>query len=152
MEDLKIEINKLDLIDKVLDTAKTVFNPSKEELEKYHRKEMWVDKVESGGLLVTATVNNIVVGFAICERKDENLHIWNVGVLPKYRRLDLWKKMHHEIEFFAKSSNFKRLTLNTYKEKFPNMYSFVSKHGYNEVKTEFDEMQNTTKSYFEKTL
>ncbi len=152
MENTNIEINNLALIDNVLEAAKTVFNPSEEELEKCHRKEMWVNKVESGGLLVTVSVNDRVIGFAICEKKGGNLRIWSVGVLLKYRKLDLWKKMHHEIELFAKSGHFKKLSLNTYKDKFPNMYSFVSKYGYKKVKTEFDEMQNTTKSYFEKTI
>ncbi len=149
MKEVQIDTNNIEQIDKILEAATKVFNPSQEELEKYHKKEVWLKKVSDGGLLVSITLDNMIVAFAICEKRNNKLHIWNVGVLSDYRKLGLWKQMHDLIIKHAKQEGFEKITLNTYKEKFPNMYTFVSEHGYKEISKEFDEMQNATKSHFE---
>lgn len=149
---MKIKTNPIEDIDKVLETAKLVFKPTTEEILKYHKKEVWLNKINSGGLLLAIYDDNIITAFAICDKRENTLHIWNVGVLPNYRKLGYWEKMHDQILKFAKEKEFKRLTLNTYKERFPNMYNFVITHGYKLVSEEFDELQKCTKSYFEKNI
>ncbi len=149
MENIILNINKIDQIDEVMDVANLVFKPNKEEKEKYHKKEDWLNKIKNG-LLISASVDNKIVGFAICYQKEKDLHIWNVGVLEKYRRFGIWKKIYDEIVKFALMNKFESISLNTYKEKFLGMYTFVIKNGFDEYKTEFDEMQGTTKSMFKK--
>jgi hypothetical protein len=58
--------------------------------------------------------------------------------------------MYEQIERFAEGKHFKKLTLNTYQEKFPVMYAFAMKHGFDRYKTEVQD--GIEKSYFEKEL
>lgn len=152
MTDIKLEFNNLSRIDAVLKTADIVFDPTPMQAKKYHKKDDWLKIVQDGGVLLSASINNNVVAFAICENRNDALHIWNVGVLPEYRKIGLWKQMHEKIVEYAKNQKFNKLTLNTYKDKFPAMYNFVKQNGYVEAKTVFDEAQHLTKSCFERVL
>ncbi len=133
-----LHTNKQEDVDSALDVSKKVFEPSKEELLKYHDKTDWLNKINSGGLLVTAWDDKNIVGFSICYPKEKILHIWNVGVIKDYRKHGIWKMMYEEIEKFANKKKFDQLTLNTYKDKFPSMYNFVLNNGYTVYKTEED--------------
>ncbi|MFA7301241.1 MAG: GNAT family N-acetyltransferase [Candidatus Shapirobacteria bacterium] len=151
MNNIVLNINKIDQIDEVLEVGEEVFKPNKEEKEKYHKKEVWLNKIENG-LLISASVDNKIVGFAICYKKETDLHIWNVGVLEEYRKFGIWKKMYNEVVKFAIENEYESISLNTYKEKFLGMYTFCIKEGFVEYKIEFDEFQNTTKSMFRKKI
>ena len=140
--EIVLHINKYEELDKALDISNQVFKPSAEELLKYHNKNDWSNKIDNGGLLITAWDNKKIVGFSICYPKEGNFHIWNVGVLENYRGFGVWKKMYEAIQKFALEKKFKQLTLNTYKNKFPNMYSFCLERGFREYKAEVG------KSYF----
>jgi GNAT superfamily N-acetyltransferase len=54
--------------------------------------------------------------------------------------------MYEEIIKYAKQKGFKKLTLNTYKNKFPSMYTFCLKNGFEEYRTEKE------KSFFIKSV
>jgi ribosomal protein S18 acetylase RimI-like enzyme len=133
---IKLNINKLEELDEVLEVSKKVFNPTPEEEEKYHNKEDWLKKIKNDGLLIAAKDRDSIVGFSICYSKDSGFHVWNVGVLKDYRRFGIWKIMYEAIIKFANQKDFKQLTLNTYKNKFPNMYAFCVTNGFKEHKTE----------------
>lgn len=133
---LKISLNRIEELDTALDVSKQVFKPSPEEMQKYHNRKDWLEKISNGGLLITTKDTNTIVGFAICYPKKGNFHIWNVGVLKNYRGLGVWRQMYENILNFAKEKGFKNLTLNTYKNKFPDMYSFCLNHGFVVYKTE----------------
>lgn len=133
---IKLEINNLEELDNVLRVSREVFKPTPEKEEKYHNKEDWLNKIKNNGLLITAKDKGSVVGFSICYPKDNKLHIWNVGVVENYRRFGVWKQMYKAILNSAKQNGFKKLTLNTYKNKFPNMYAYCLKNGFEEYKTE----------------
>ena len=144
--DITLHINQTEELDKALVVSKQVFKPSMEELQKNHDRNDWLDKINNGGLLVTAWNDKNMVGFSICYPKEWAFHIWNVGVLKEYRKLGIWKMMYEEIEKFSKKKKFDQLTLNTYKAKFPGMYNFVSDKGFTKYKTEGE------KSFFTKEL
>lgn len=144
--EIGLHVNQLNELDDVLEVASSVFNPNEEEKQKYHSKEDWKQKVENDGLLISASINNKIIGFAICYLKPDSFHIWNVGVLDDYRKLGVWKLIHNEIISYATKNRHKRITVNTYKDQFPNMYNFLVKNGYKEYKTE------GPKSFFEKDL
>lgn len=151
MVDIKINTNHLEELNEVLEVANIVFQPNEAEKARYHRKEDWLLKIENG-LMVTAVVGGKVIGFAICYRKENTLHIWNVGVLPEHRKNGAWRKMYDAIVLFARENGFESISLNTYKEKFPSMYNFCQTHGFEEYNTELDELSGTTKSMFLKRL
>lgn len=143
---ITLHINQLEELDKALGISNKVFEPSLEELRKYHNRNDWLNKINNGGLFITAWDGDKIVGFSICYPKEQKFHIWNVGVLKEYRKFGIWRTMHNEIVKFAKEKNFKQLTLNTYKAKFPGMYNFVLGNGYEEHGTEGE------KSFFTKTI
>ena len=151
MNDVILNINKIEEIDEILEVADKVFKPNKEEKEKYHQKSKWLERTKDG-LLVSAKINNKTVGFAICYRKEKDLHIWNVGVLEEYRKNGIWVKMYKEIVKYAKEKGCGTLSLNTYKKQFPEMYSFAIKEKFKENMTEVDELSQDIKSVFMKLL
>ncbi len=151
MNDVVLSLNRIEELDEVLDVAEKVFRPSREEKERYHLKSKWIERVNNG-LLISAKIKKRIVGFAICYRKESDLHIWNVGVLEEFRKKGIWRKMYKEIVAFAIKNGFKSLSLNTYKKQFPGMYDFATKEGFTEYKTELDDLSGDIKSMFGKEL
>lgn len=143
---MEIIINENTQLDEVLEVAKKVFNPTPDEMKQYHRKELWLEKLNNEGVLLTANENNEVVGFAVCYKKEKSFHIWNVGVLNNYRKKGIWKNLYSEIVKYAKQKGHRKLTINTFKNKFPSMYNFLVSNGFHEISVDNE------KSYFEKTL
>jgi ribosomal protein S18 acetylase RimI-like enzyme len=134
---LNFKTNDISTLDDVLKLSHKIFLPSKEDIKKYHNKQDWLYKINNNGLLISVYDDNNCIAFAICYKKDnKKLHIWNVGVLTKYRGQGVWRDMYNIIIEYAKSNGYKEITLNTYKEKFPNMYSFVKKEGFTLLKEE----------------
>ena len=151
MSDMEYKINDLSESDSVIEISKSIFSPSWPEAEKYHKKEDWIGMINQGGLLVAVYVEGKLAGFAMCYVTDKDtLHIWLGGVLDKYRGLGLWGGMYNKIEEYAKIRKYKRLTLNTYKSKYPIMYAFATKHGFSCYKTETTD--NLEKSFLERWL
>ena len=151
MSNIEYKINDLSDLDSLIEISKDIFSPSAKEIDEYHNKQDWVNKIENGGLLISVYVENELSGFTVCYVKESgSLHIWVGGVLEKYRGLGFWSGMYKKIEEYAKDNDLKRLTLNTYKDKFPVMYKFATTHGFKCYKTEIKD--NFEKSYFEKNL
>lgn len=151
MNSIEYKINDLSDPDSVIEISKNIFSPSWTEADKYHKKEDWIEKINSGGLLVVTYIDNKLVGFAMCYVKNKDtLHIWLGGVLEKYRGLGLWTGAYNKIEEYAKIKKYRRLTLNTYKDKYSTMYAFATKHGFSCYKTEITD--KLEKSFFEKWL
>ena len=146
-----MRINKIEDLDEVLQVSEEVFEPNFQEKEKYHKKSDWLEKIKNG-LLISAVSNNQIVGFAICCKKETAFHIWNVGVLTKYRKIGIWQRMYKEIIKFAKDSGYRQVSLNTYKEKFPPMYKFCKKEKFIEKSIEVDPFSGYVKSMFIKQI
>ena len=70
-----LHINRPEELDKALEISNKVFKPSTEELQKYHNKDDWSNKINNGGLLITAWDNKKIVGFSICYPKEGKFHI-----------------------------------------------------------------------------
>ena len=151
MNEIRLNINKIEDLDEILEVAEKVFRPNKEEKEKYHQKSIWLERAING-LLISAQVDNKIIGFAICYRKEDALHIWNVGVLEEYRKNGVWRKIYEEIVNFANKNKFSKITLNTHKNQFPGMYNFAVKEGFAVERTEFDELSKDFKSMFVKMI
>lgn len=122
------ETNKINQLENILELSKDVFSPSKEDALKYHDKADWLNKINKNGLLISVKDKNKYIAFAICYQKEERiLHIWNVGVQGEYRRMGIWKEIYQRILDYAIEKGYKYLTLNTYENKFPNMYKFAKR-------------------------
>ena len=147
MNEITIVTNKIDDLVEVLEVSITIFQPNEERKKLYHSESDWMEKIKNG-LLVTAYDGTKVIGFAVSYIKSDDLHIWNVGVLPEYRKRGVWEKMYEITIQVATEKKFTTVSLNTYKDKFPGMYNFCLTHGFAEYKTEFDEMSGSTKSMF----
>lgn len=147
--DLRLNIES-DLSDALI-LAKEVFEPSEKELAEYHQEAHWREKMRHGGLLVTAWKNGTMIGFVICDHREERtLHVWNAGVHHPHRGRGVWSTMYAAIENFASRAGYDRITLNTSRERFPNMYAFVKNHGFKEYRTETQNEKE--KSYWGKMI
>jgi len=151
MKNIVYKINSINNLDEVLAVANEVFSPNLEEKEKYFNKSDWVDRVING-FCVSALDDKKIVGFSISYGKDKDLHIWNVGVLDKYRKMGIWHKLYEKTIEYAVKNNYQSISLNTFEKKFPNMYSFCQKEGFIKYKTEIDSLSGKIKSKFVKKL
>jgi len=150
---MKIEykINDFLDLDNVLEFSKKIFKPTPQEVEESHKKEDWLKRLENKGILITAYVGNNLAGFALGYEKERgSLHIWQVGVMEEYRGRGIWRDLYREIEEYARNNDFQKITLNTYKDKFPVMYKFAQTRGFVCYKTELK--NGLEKSFFEKKL
>jgi GNAT superfamily N-acetyltransferase len=149
--DYQIHKEGKEALDKAITVCKEVFKPGKDELALYYSKEDWAKRIENG-LLLLAYDQEKIIGFAISYKtNDLTFHIWNVGVLEEYRGKGIWSGFFKQIAEHARLLGMNKLTLNTYKTKFPNMYQFVTSHNFNLIKTENVEVDGKTveKNYFE---
>lgn len=147
--------NNIEDLEEIFRISSVIFNPSPQEIEKHQNKDDWTKKIKNGGILITAYSDNTLVGFAICRKNDsETLHIWNVGVLPQFRKKGIWQEMYRQITTYAKDNGFVRITLNTFKSLFPEMYSFAQKEGFSCYETEMEERRGKMieQTHFEKKL
>lgn len=151
MNNVVLRINNIEDLDEVIEVGYEVFKPSLVEKEKYWKKSDWLIRMDNG-LLISAVFDDRIIGFAFCYKRENDFHIWNVGVLNKYRKMGVWRKMYEEIIKFAKDNNYSEISLNTYKENFPEMYDFCKKEEFLENKTEFDTLLGRTKSMFSKKI
>jgi ribosomal protein S18 acetylase RimI-like enzyme len=141
-----IETNNIKELDEAIEASIKVYKPTSEDMKTYHNKKDWLNKIEKGGLLITAKVDGSIVGFSICYSNENTLHIWVVGVLEEYRRFGIWKQMYFKIIEHAVKNNYKQVTLNTYRNRFSGMYNFCLENGFKVYKTERD------KSFFTKNI
>ena len=128
---LDYRLNVVSTLDDALLVSHKVFSPSEKEVLKYHDKNDWLNKIRNKGLLISVYDDIKCVAFAICYKKEKDqLHIWSVGVLDTYRGRGIWKQIYKNIIQYAQEKGFQKLSLNTYKDEFPNMYTFVKKEGF----------------------
>jgi len=151
MKDVVLKVNTIDDLDAVFAVADEIFQPNLQEKEKYFNKSDWIDRVING-FCVSALDDKKIVGFSISYGKDKDLHIWNVGVLDKYRKMGIWHKLYKKTIEYAIKNNYQSISLNTFKEKFPKMYAFCQKEAFVEYKTEIDSSSGQLKSMFVKKL
>ncbi len=137
---IEVEIGGVENLDAALAVSRVVFGPSSEEIEKFHNKEDWKEKIETGGLLVIAKVDGEVGGYIVAYKTtDEVMHMWGAGVLPEFDDLGIFSNMFEELAVKCKQDGIKKITLHTIEEKFPAMYKFVIERGFVEYEKEWVE-------------
>ena len=109
MEEIILKINNTEDLDEILLVSEAVFKPNEQEREKYENKSDWLEKIKNG-LLVSAVIDNKIVGFSICYKKEDDFHVWKVGVLDEFRGIGIWRKMYDEIIKYAAENGFQKVT------------------------------------------
>jgi len=144
-------------IPQVIGLSLKVFKPKKDRKDPYHNLEKWREYFKQGGILLGAFVNKQLAGYLFCYEREpgkNNLHCWMAGVAEKYRRQGLLKKLISKIKKILKEKGYKTFTINTWPEKFPAMYAYLTKYGYKKYKEEEKEWEGkqTLKVFFRKDL
>ena len=117
--------------------------------DKFHSTEKWTENYSKDGVLLGAFVDGKLAGFLFAYRNDldkKSFHVWMCGIDQKYRRQGIMKLLMERAFQHAKNEEYKKVTINTIKEKFPAMYSFITNYGFEEFKKE------ENKSLFRKKL
>lgn len=127
----KLSVNQAEDIESTIEFSKEVFGSDSKTDTKYHDPKNWKKKLDEGALLVcVSTEANELVAFCFCIPKEPALHVWLAGVKSSFRSKGIWHNLFHMIEHYALDNKFNQITLNTYKNKFPQMYNFCINHGF----------------------
>jgi len=116
----------------VINLSLSIFKPKARKDDRYHNIKNWEDHFKQKGVLLGAFLNNELVGYLFCYEREPNLnslHCWMAGVSEEYRRQGILKKLMLKLTKLLKEKGFKALTINTWPEKFPAMYAYLTKHG-----------------------
>lgn len=152
-----VEIKKLAAYDleKAINLSREIFKPQGEEDSPFHDAARWKEYLDKGGLLLGAFVDGELAGYNLgYPVDDQEFHLWMGGVAERFRGTGLATHLLEEEERLAKEQGYRILTVNTYQEKFPVMFSFLSRHGYSIYKQEEKDWRGdkVIKSYFRKEI
>lgn len=141
----------------VINLSLSIFNPKEGKDDRYHNINNWKEYFKQKGILLGAFLNNKLVGYLFCYEKEPNkntLHCWMAGVSEKHRRQGILKKLMIKLTEVLRERGYEVLTINTWPEKFPAMYAYLTKYGYEKYKEEEKEWegQKTLKSFFRKKI
>lgn len=141
----------------VIDLSLSIFKPKAGKHDRYHNIKNWEEYFKQKGVLLGAFLNNKLVGYLFCyerEPSSNSLHCWMAGVSEMYRRQGILKKLMLKLTKILREKGFKIITINTWPEKFPAMYAYLTKHGYEKYREEEKEWEGkrTLKSFFRKNL
>ena len=126
--------------------ATDFYNLNVEWLEKYFYVERYDQKVlsnpkkyviEPGGFIFFAKYNNAIVGVVALINQKTFFELSKMAVAPKYQGLKIGQKLMHFCIEFAKSKNWKNITLYSHRKLVPaiNLYRKI---GFKEVELEKD--------------
>tara|TARA_B110000238_G_C16117945_1_gene435781 strand:- start:1144 stop:1611 length:468 start_codon:yes stop_codon:yes gene_type:complete len=126
--------------------ATDFYNLNVEWLEKYFYVERYDQKVlsnpkkyviEHGGFIFFAKYNNAIVGVVALINQKTFFELSKMAVAPKYQGLKIGQKLMHFCIEFAKSKNWKNITLYSHRKLVPaiNLYRKI---GFKEVELEKD--------------
>lgn len=144
-------------IPQVVQLSASIFTPIVKELGNDEKPELWDEQFRENGLLLGAYVDKQLAGYAFFFEKEKDsgaAHCWMTGVLEKYRGQGVLSQLMDEGQKQLQEKGYKQITVNTFEEKFPNMYAYLLKHGFTLYKEEQKEWQgkSVTKSFFKKQL
>jgi ribosomal protein S18 acetylase RimI-like enzyme len=126
--------------------AKNFYDLNVAWLKKYFYVEPYDEKVlsnpkeyvlDSGGFIFFAKYNNAIVGVVALINQNTFFELSKMAVSPKYQGLKIGQKLMHFCIEFAKSKNWKNITLYSHRKLVPaiNLYRKI---GFKEVELEKD--------------
>jgi ribosomal protein S18 acetylase RimI-like enzyme len=141
----------------VVDLSLSIFKPKAGKNDRYHNIRNWEEYYKQKGVLLGAFLNNELVGYLFCYEREPykgTLHCWMAGVAEKYRKQGILKKLMSELTKVLKERGYKDFTINTWPEKFPAMYAYLTKYDYEKYKEEEKDWEGkrAVKSFFRKNL
>jgi len=139
----------------VIKLSLSIFKPKAEKQDRYHDIQRWKKYFKHKGVLLGAFINKKLVGYLFCYQKESNqnsLHCWMAGVNKECRQKGVLKKLISKLIKILKEKNYKAFTINTWPEKFPVMYAYLTKYNYEQYKKEEREWEGkkTLKTFFRK--
>jgi len=154
-----MEIKQLNEKDfpEVIKLSLSIFKPKAGKQDRFHNIQTWRRYFKQKGVLLGAFINEELAGYLFCYKREPNknsLHCWMAGVDQKYRQKGILKKLISELTKILKKENYKTFTINTWPEKFPAMYAYLTKYGYEEYEKEERkwEGKKTLKAFFRKKI
>jgi len=152
-----IEIKQLneENFPKVIKLSLSIFKPKAGKQDRFHNIQRWKKYFKQEGILLGAFINEELAGYLFCYQRELNqksLHCWMAGVSKEYRQKGILKKLISKLTRILKEKNYKVFTINTWPEKFPAMYAYLTKYGYEQYKKEERkwEGKKTLKAFFRK--
>lgn len=144
-------------IPQVMQLSAQIFTPIVKQLGNDEKPELWHEQLRLNGLLLGAYVDDQLAGYTFFFEKEKDngsSHCWMTGVLEKYRGQGILSKLMDEGQRQLQEKGYKQISVNTFEEKFPNMYAYLQNHGFTLYKEEQKEWQgkSVTKSFFRKQL
>jgi ribosomal protein S18 acetylase RimI-like enzyme len=141
----------------VIDLSLSIFKPKAGKNDRYHNINNWKEYFRQKGILLGAFVNNKLAGYLFCYEREPNkntLHCWMAGVAEKHRRQGMLKKLTSKLTKILREKDYKAFTINTWPKKFPSMYAYLTKYGYEKYKEEEKEWEGkkTIKAFFRKNI
>lgn len=144
-------------IPKVNRLSLSAFNPPDGIDNPFHSEQKWKENYAKDGFIVTAYDEEKPIGFVFFYTNDLDpnaAHCWLAGVKEEYRRLGVFKQLMDYCVPILEKKGYSKITINTYKDKYPAMYEYLSNNGFSLIHeqpaTWGDEI--TQKSFFEKIL
>ena len=114
-----------------------------EEINKKVRKKSCLNLI--------AYIENSPAGFKLGYERDGYFYSWLGGVLPKYRRMGVAKKLADEQEEWAKENGYDSITFKT-RNRHKAMLSFSLNNGFNIFKVEEKEIIEEYRIWLKKKL
>jgi ribosomal protein S18 acetylase RimI-like enzyme len=132
-----------------------IFNPPSPREDYLHKNSVWKKHFKDNGILIGAFVEDQLAGYVFFydrEKESGSSHCWMAGVAEKFRGKGLLSALMGEAQKQLKSKGYQQMTINTYSEKFPIMYSYLTKHKFELYKEEEKQSQGKMirKSFFKK--
>lgn len=91
-----------------------------------------------------------MIGFKFGYRREPGrFHSWLGGVRPLFRRRGAMRALTQAQESWARANGFEAITVNTFQEKFPQMYLFLLGEGYEIIPANEPDQKKT---HFQKIL
>jgi len=141
----------------VIKLSLSIFKPKAEKQDRYHDIQRWKKYFKHKGILLGAFIDKKLVGYLFCYQRESNqssFHCWMTGVDEKHRQKGVLKELISRLIEILKEKKYKTFTINTWPEKFPAMYAYLTKYNYEEYKKEEKEWEGkkTLKVFFRKKI
>lgn len=144
-------------IPQVIQLSLRIFAPPKDVTDHFHQEQKWKEYYQENGLLLGAYNDGELAGYVFFydrEKDKQSSHCWLAGVLKNYRGKGILTSLMDAAQDLLKEKGYQSITINTYPEKFPAMYHYLTKYHFEMYHEEQREWQShsTRKCFFRKAL
>lgn len=141
----------------VTQLSNKIFDPILQGLNKNEDPSIWQENYKKDSLVIGAYSDKQIVGFIFFYEKfpgTKNIQCWMCGVDEKCRGQGILTTLMQVGMKKLKEREYEYVTVSTYPEKFPMMFSFLQKYHFEQYKEEDKQWHEevTKKAFFRKKL